>query len=358
MIDRSHGGNIWKYPKSSRRVIVDFSVNTNPLGLSQKIKTSIVRNIDKINYYPDPESKYLKNRLAKFHRLSSHNFLIGNGSIELIHLIPRALKAKVVLIPIPTFSEYEFAVKINNAKCLYVKSTEKNNFKIDISKLMQHIPKADLVFLCNPNNPTGSMLECQEILALLKACKKYNVTLVIDEAFMDFVAPEKMIAMAVESAETKNLLVLRSLTKFFVVPGIRIGYLVGHKDTIAKLARHTYPWNVNTLAQVMAEEAFNDKQYIARTQSIVLEERRYLYENLNKTRGVRAYPSSANFLLCKIEGAGIKNSANLSAKLINRGVLIRNCDNFRGLDDRFFRVAVRKREENIKFLSALRKVLQ
>lgn len=358
MIDKSHGGNIWQYPKYSRRVMVDFSVNTNPLGMTKKIKNSIVRNVDKINYYPDPESKNLKNSLAKFHRLSSHNFLIGNGSIELIHLIPRALKAKVVLIPIPTFSEYEFAVKANNAKCLYVKSTEKNNFKIDISMLIQHIPKADLVFLCNPNNPTGSALERQEILSLLKACKKCNATLVIDEAFMDFVAPKNRITMDAESAKTKHLLVLRSLTKFFVVPGIRIGYVVGHKDTINKLSRHAYPWNVNTMAQVIVEEAINDKQYIARTQSIVPGERTYLCENLNNIRGVRAYPSSANFLLCKLKDARIKNAANLSKKLINQGVLVRNCDNFRGLNDRFFRIAVKNREANIKLISALRTILE
>ena len=358
MIDRSHGGNIWKYPKSSRRIIVDFSVNTNLLGMAQKIKNSIVRNVSKIGYYPDPESKYLKNSLAKLHRLSSHNFLVGNGSIELIHLIPRALKAKVVLVPIPTFSEYEFAVRANNAKCLFVKSTEKNNFKIDISRLMQHIPKADLVFLCNPNNPTGSALERQEILSLLKTCKKCNVTLVIDEAFMDFVDQKNRIAMDVESAKTKNLLVLRSLTKFFVLPGIRIGYVIGHKDTINKLARHTYPWNVNTIAQIIAQEAVNDKEYIARTQSIIPAEKRYLYDNLNKIRGVRVYPSSANFFLCKLKDVRIKNAANLSEKLIERGILIRNCDNFRGLNDRFFRIAVKNREANIKLISALRDILE
>lgn len=358
MIDRSHGGNIWQYPESSRRAIVDFSINTNPLGMARKIKNSIIRNVNKISYYPDPESKYLKHSLAKLHRLSSHNFLIGNGSIELIHLIPRALKAKVVLIPTPTFSEYEFSAKANNAKCLYVKSSEKNNFKIETSRLIEHIPKADLVFLCNPNNPTGFALERQEILSLLKACKKCNVTLVIDEAFMDFLAPKNKIAMHAEAAKTKHLLVLRSLTKFFVLPGIRIGYLVGHKDTIDKLLRHTYPWNVNTMAQVVAEEVIADKQYMARAQNIILKERIYLYENLNKIRGIRAYPSDVNFLLCKLSPSSIKNAAQLSKKLISQGVLVRNCDNFRGLSDRFFRIAVKGREANIKLISALRTVLE
>lgn len=358
MINRFHGGNIWRYPKSSRYGIVDFSVNTNPLGISKKIKNSIVRNIDKIDYYPEPESEYLKDRLADFHGLSSRNFLIGNGSIELIHLIPRALKAKAVLIPVPTFSEYEFAAKANNINCLFVQSAEENNFRIDISKVMPLIPKVGLVFLCNPNNPTGAALERHEILSLLKVCKNRGAILIIDEAFMDFIAPQNKITMCLESAGSKNLLVIKSLTKFFVLPGLRIGYLVGHKDTIDKLSRHTYPWNVNTLAQVIAEEAIKDKEYIGRTKSSILEESAYLYDILSSIRGMKVYPSDANFFLCKLKEAAIKNAAELSKKLIAQGVLVRNCDNFRGLNDRFFRVAVKKREENIKLITSLRAVLK
>lgn len=357
MRDRSHGGNIWKY-LTARSDITDFSVNINPLGISKKIKSSILDNIDKLGYYPEPESSRLKRGLAKFHGLSANNFLIGNGSIELIHLIPRALGAKAVLIPAPTFSEYEFAAKSNNAACLFLKSIEKDNFKIDVSKLITLVPKADLVFLCNPDNPTGSALGRQEILSLLKACKKCGVTLVIDEAFMDFVTPENRIAMGRESAKSKKLLVIKSLTKFFVLPGIRIGYAIGHRDTIDKLSRFTYPWNVNTLAQIIAEEAVNDKQYIARTEGIIRSEMAYLFENLNKIRGLRAYPSNANFFLCKLENSGVKNAEELSRKLIGKGVLVRNCDNFRGLDDRFFRVAVKGRGDNIKLISALSSVMR
>src|SRR3989338_2025850 len=352
MINRFHGGNIWRYPESSRYGIVDFSVNTNPLGISKKIKNTIVRNIDKIDYYPEPESEYLKDSLADLHGLRSHNFLIGNGSIELIHLIPRALKAKTVLIPVPTFSEYEFAAKANNVNCLFVKSAEENNFRIDISKVMPLIPKVDMVFLCNPNNPTGAALERQEILSLLKVCKNCGAILIIDEAFMDFITPRNKIAMCLESAGNKNLLVLKSLTKFFVLPGLRIGYLVGHKEIIDKLSRHTYPWNVNTLAQVIAEEAIKDKEYISRTKSSILEESVYLYDSLSGIRGMKVYPSDANFFLCKLKETSIKNAAELSKKLIAQGGLVRNCDNFRGLNDRFFRVAVRKREENIKLITA------
>ncbi len=358
MINRLHGGNVWQYLESSRRAIVDFSVNINPLGISDKIKNSIARSINEITYYPDPESKYLKKSLAGYHGLSPCNFLAGNGSNELIHLIPRALKAKTVLIPVPTFSEYEYAARANNANCLFVKSAEKDNFKIDISGLIRLIPKADIVFLCNPNNPSGFALSRKEILSLLKACKRSNAMLVVDEAFVDFAASKDDIAMDEESAGSKNLLVLRSLTKLFVLPGLRMGYAVGHKETIERLSRHIYPWNVNTLAQIISAEVVEDEGYIRHTKKLVMKEKAYLYCNLNKTRGIKAYPSDANFFLCSLNDSKIKSAAALTKKLMRQKILIRNCDNFRGLDERFFRIAVKKREDNEKLVSALKGVLE
>ncbi len=358
MINRLHGGNVWQYLESATRDIVDFSANINPLGISDKIKRNIIRNINEIARYPDPESKYLKKSLAGYHGLSSYNFLAGNGSNELIHLIPRALKAKTVLIPIPTFSEYEYAARANNADCLFVKSAGKDNFKIDISALICLVPKVDIVFLCNPNNPSGSALPRKEILSLLKACNRSDATLVVDEAFVDFADSKKDIAMAEESAGNKNLLVLRSLTKFFVLPGLRAGYVVGHKDTIKKLSRHIYPWNVNTLAQIVSAKVIRDKGYMRHTKRLITKEKAYLYDNLNKIRGVKAYPSDANFFLCSLNDANIKNAGALTKKLIGRKILIRNCDNFRGLDEKFFRIAVKNREDNVKLISALKGVLE
>lgn len=357
MINRSHGGNIWQYSKSSRRDIADFSININPLGMPEKVKDSIVKHVDKINHYPEPESKYLKESLARFHGLSGYNFLAGNGSIELIHLIPRALKAKTVLMPVPTFSEYEFAAKANDANCLFVKSTEKNNFRIDVSGLIRLIPKTDMVFLCNPNNPSGSVLPRQEILSLLKACKRSNATLVIDEAFVDFVSTSNDIAMDFESARNRHLLVLRSLTKFFVLPGLRAGYVVGHKDTIDRLSRYAYPWNVNTLAQIISGEVIKDKGYIRHTRNLIPQERAYLYDHLGGIKGIRVYPSEANFFLCKLGDAKIKNVTVLSKRLIRHRILVRSCANFRGLNDNFFRIAVKNREENIRLISALKDIM-
>lgn len=358
MINRLHGGNVWQYLESSRHAIADFSVNINPLGISDKIKNSISRSINEITYYPDPESKYLKKSLAGYHGLSLCNFLAGNGSNELIHLIPRALKAKTVLIPIPTFSEYEYAARANDANCLFVKSAEKDNFKIDISELIRLVPKADIVFLCNPNNPSGFTLPRKDILSLLKACKRSNAMLVVDEAFVDFAVSKDDIAMDRESAGSKNLLVLRSLTKFFVLPGLRTGYAVGHKDTIERLSRYIYPWNVNTLAQIVSAKVIEDKRYIHHTKRLIRKEKKYLYDSLYRMREIKVYPSDANFFLCSLNDSKIKNAADLTKKLMKQKILIRNCDNFRGLDERFFRIAVKNREDNMKLIAALKGVLE
>ncbi|MBT9146883.1 MAG: Threonine-phosphate decarboxylase [Syntrophomonadaceae bacterium] len=356
MINRAHGGNIRAYEKDSSPggKIIDFSANINPLGMSSKVRKALIKNLDALIHYPEPESRHLRKSLASFHHIGYNNLLMGNGSIELIHLIPRALKAKNVLIVTPTFSEYEFAVKSNGARPVFVKTTEREGFKLNNPKVMKFIPGVDLVFLCNPNNPTGSYLCPGEILALLELCTKHRTILVLDEAFMDFVESGDEITMVNEAAKNKFLLVLRSLTKFFALPGLRLGYLIGHRDLVGKISPFQYPWNVNSLAQIAGEEVIKDRSYIRKSKEYILRERRYLFANLKGVEGLKVYPPSSNFILCKLENGKIRKAKNLSQKLTKRGIIIRRGHNFRGLNDRFFRVAVRKRDENIKLISALK----
>lgn len=359
-VNRIHGGNIRAYLEENSSLeekIIDFSANINPLGMPSKARKALIKNLDTLIHYPEPESKHLKESLASFHHIGYNNLLIGNGSIELIHLIPRALKAKNVLIVTPTFSEYEFAVKSNGARPIFVKAIEREDFKIDNLKVMKFIPEVDLVFLCNPNNPTGSCLPPGEILALLELCAKHKTILVLDEVFMDFVESGDEITMVSEATKNKSLLVLRSLTKFFALPGLRLGYLIGHGDLIGKISPFQYPWNVNSLAQVVGEGVIKDRGYIKKSKEYVLKEGRYLFANLKKIEGLKIYPPSSNFIFCKLGNGKIRRAKKLSERLIKRGIIIRRCHNFRGLNDRFFRVAVRERDENIKLISALKDIL-
>lgn len=217
-----HGGNVWQAKQKYRVEVsqmLDFSANINPLGFPKSLKRIISKNIKSLDTYPDPECNILKTELAKSIGLLPENLLIGNGSVELIYLIVKALSPKGVLIPIPTFSEYEKVARLNKVKSILLPSSEKENFKISLEKVLTAASKVDLVFLCNPNNPTGFLFSQEELMRILSACKKKDWILVCDETFIDFVKDGQNITLLKEVARVKKLLILRSFTKFFALPG-------------------------------------------------------------------------------------------------------------------------------------------
>lgn len=352
MINRIHGGDCLK------QNIIDFSVNTNPLGLPEGIEDIISKNADCILRYPDPTSERLKRKLAALHDICPENIAVGNGSIELIYLIPRVFKIKKSLIAIPTFSEYEFALKSNSSKPIFFNTSEEEDFKADAVKIAGSLPRSGTLFLCNPNNPTGSLLSKDEMSRLINLCKEREVALIIDEAFIEFTEESKETLIISSAVKNGSLVILRSLTKFFAIPGLRLGYAIGHKRMIAKIAKLQYPWNVNGLAQLAGEAVLADKGYMDRTRIFVAKERQYMFERLNNIKALKAYPSSANFTLCKLQNAPIQNSKELKRRLLREGIYIRDCRNFRGLSNRFFRVAVRKRNDNNRLINSIEKVLR
>jgi len=352
MINRIHGGNCLKQD------IIDFSVNINPLGLPEGVEDIISKNTDVILRYPDPSSERLKRKLSSSLGIRPENIAVGNGSIELIYHIPRALKIKKSLIAIPTFSEYEFALKLNRSRPIFFKTSEEEDFRIDCVKIAGSLPRSGVFFLCNPNNPTGSLLRKDEILRLIHLCRKRGATIILDEAFIEFTTESKGAIIISEAVKNRYLVILRSLTKFFAIPGLRLGYAIGHKRIIEKIAKFQYPWNVNGLAQLAGEKVLADKSYMDRTRVFVAKERHYMFEKLNNIKALKAYPSSANFILCKLQNAPIQNSEELKRQLLREGIYIRDCGNFRGLSNRFFRVAVRKRDENNRLINSIEKVLR
>lgn len=362
MLDRIHGGNIHAYLQgknsSFKNKLLDFSASINPLGLPPKTKAIVLRNLNMLIHYPQAESSDLKDALSIFHEVSPNNLLVGNGSIEFIHLIPWALKVKSALMITPTFSEYEFALRQNLAQPVFIRLKEKDDFKIDSAKIKKIIPQVDLVFLCNPNNPTGSLFKRGDILAWLKVCKRYNTYLVIDEVFMDFVENSEKETLVGEIANFNQLIILKSLTKFFALAALRLGYLIASRSLINKISPFQYPWNVNSLAQAVAGEVIKDKDYIKQSREFILKERAFLFKNLKKISGLKVYPPNANFVFCRLENSCLKSSVKLQQRLLKQGIMIRSCHNFRGLNDNFFRVAIRTRRENIRLLSALIEILK
>lgn len=332
MVDlASHGGDIYRY----ERDVVDFSANINPLGLPPGIKKAIYSNLDKILHYPDPKAGKTTEKIAEYWRIDKENILLGNGTSELIYLIVSCFQPKTVSIPVPTFSEYELATKRIGSSIRFLRLDELESSNME-----------DMFFLCNPNNPTGNLF-------LGRIENKQAKLIVVDECFMDFLPDQKEHTSIWKSVKSRNLIVLRTFTKFFAMPGLRIGYLIGHKEIVEKLRQYQAPWSTNCLAQMAAELVLSDTDYIKKTHRLIEKERNFLFEQLDKIDGLKPYPSVANFLLVKTKNS----SLNLKESLIKKQILIRDCSNFRGLSDRYIRVAVRLHKENLQLLAGLGEVL-
>jgi threonine-phosphate decarboxylase len=353
-----HGGNVYKAAKQLNmpyNKILDFSANINPLGFPDVVRQVIINHINDIVHYPDTEQMELKKVAAEYYCINPENLLPGNGSVELINIIMEALRPSKVIIPAPTFSEYAHSCRTRGIKTELIDMT-KNNFEWDMElferaeKLMD---KNSMLVLCNPNNPTGKLILKNDIINMLELVKEKRSFLLLDEAFMDFVINSQSLIKEVE--KHKNLIILRSLTKFFALPGLRVGFAASNSELIQKISELKDPWNINTFAGLVGSEVLKDKNYIELTKKFISQEKEYFWGTLNDIRGISPFHPEANFVFVRITGE-ITSDA-LAQKLKKYGILIRRCGNFDFLDDNFFRVAVRKREENDILISALISIL-
>lgn len=355
-----HGGNIrylidkYKLPQNK---ILDFSSNLNPLGITSKIKRIITQNINLINQYPDPEYKSARKALADYWGIAKDNLLLGNGSNELIHLLPRALRCSYGLIYQPTFSEYALSLRLSGSKIKFLLSKEDDSFSVDINKIAKCIPKVGLIILCNPNNPTGYLLKKDKLLYLTDVCRRNKTYLLIDEVFMEFVDDEEKSSLLKEATRNKYLLVLRSLTKFFSVAGLRAGYLIADKELIRKISLFQPTWSVNFFAQQIISSKILHKGFLKKTKDYVKKEREFLFNGLKAIRQIRPYLPTANFIFSKILAQKF-NAQSLFLHLANYGIIIRDCSNFTGVNGNFFRVAVRRRKDNLYFLQCLKTIFK
>lgn len=355
----SHGGNIARAAREyglREKEIVDFSASINPLGPAPGVYPALMEGFWRIRHYPDPDCGGLPGLLAGHLGVGEENLLLGNGGSELIYILPRALKIRRALVVAPTFSEYALAVEAAGGRVRHVVLPPAGEASPaeDAAGLL---PGCDAVFLCNPNNPTGRLFGPGELLPLLEAAQKAGAILVVDEAFMDFVPGRKNYSLMPLARTRGDLVVLYSLTKFFGIPGLRLGAAVACPEVIARLRSQKDPWSVNALAAAAGEAALKDRDHMGKTLETVREERDHLFSRLSSLPGLRPYPSGANFLLVGVSGSGVK-SAEMVEKLARRGILVRNCANFYGLDDGYVRVAVKTRRENELLLKALERALE
>jgi threonine-phosphate decarboxylase len=349
-----HGGDLTLAQTNFQRSqLVDFSANMNPLGPPQAAWQALLENLAGIVNYPDPYARDLKSALAGHLGVEPANLAIGNGSIELIYLLPRIFPFPSALVPGPGFSEYEYAVRLTPTDCR-VMYLQPPAYAWDLPALQEEVARGGLIFLCNPNNPTGTLLSQSALAAVLEALPAQSL-LVMDEAFIDFVADYHKLTLVPRAVQDSRVLVLGSLTKFFALPGLRLGYLVGTPDNITRLAAFLPPWNINSLAQAAGVAALGDAAYRQHSRDYIFQARQGLFEGLSAIPGLHPLPPTANFIFCRL-GPELPNAPRLVQLMGRQGFLLRDCSNYRGLDDRCLRLAVRRRQDNMNLLAALREV--
>jgi threonine-phosphate decarboxylase len=357
---RQHGGDVWglsrKYKIPLERII-DFSAPINYLGPSPRALEAIKRFADVVKFYPDQNPEELKSDICDYvGKISPDNVILGNGSMELIYLFAEIFaRGQEVLIPTPSFTEYEKASLVASARPKQVSilpdfSLKTEDFKRNIGA------DTRLMFICNPHSPSGRLFSKESILDLVNFCIERNVYVIVDENYIDFVDPIEEYTLAHYVNKYENLFVVRSFSKFFGMPGIRIGYGIAHKKLVESLEAIRQPWCVNSLALIAAREALRDKEYIRKTKEYIQREREQFSKLLKETGVFYVFPSETNFLLVKILKKGI-TAGKLKEKLAEKGILIRDCGDFPGLDQSYFRITVRSAGENLTLIDVLKGIL-
>ena len=356
-----HGGNVWEAGRESHRRFdrfLDFSSNINPWGPPPGVREALQRGLNKIIYYPDPDYIRLKEVLAKFLEVDPASILVGNGLSQIIDLVTRLQGLREAVILNPTYREYEFSCLKSRLPVRNLKLREKNNFELEAEKFYEILDKKkeSLIFFCNPNNPTGTLIPRPFFEGLLKKVLSKRHWLVVDEAFIDFSPRGRGDSLMPLVNKYPGLVVLWSLTKIFSIPGLRLGVAVANKKIIKKFEKIVSPWSVNIMAEEAALVSLNDKVFLEKTRQWIKREREYLFINLKRFNSLKVYPSQANFFLLKIMAKNM-SAGKLAKALFAHKILIRDCSNFRSLDEHFFRVAIKDRASNRRLISALTKHL-
>lgn len=355
-----HGGDIYAAARElglPPSHLIDFSASINPLGPSKRALLTAARALPLACHYPDSTCHDLVTALASRWKLDPAHVVIGNGSSELIHLVPRALSIRHALILGPTFSEYERAVTNAGGRVTYLHATRTDGYQIPVRQALKALRTnrswVDVLFLCNPNSPTGQVASAADVLDLVDMAARRKAWVLVDETFVDYCEAHSVLAAV---GRNPRLLVLRSFTKFYALPGLRIGYLAGSPKAVARIRRLQAPWSVNTLAQTAAQAALEDRRHAQRSLAFMHRERARLTKALRAVPGLHVFPSAANFLLVELPPS--MPAAHVTQTLREQSLLIRDCSTIPGLDGRTIRIAVRTTAENRRLVTALHQILK
>ena len=329
--------------------MLDFSVNVTPLGIPENIQEGMKRGLLKAGWYPDSSKARLQKAIGDFHNVEPEQICVGNGAADVIYRLVFAIQPRKVLVPAPTFGEYEGALTCVNAHVDYYRmSTDDFLIREDVCHLIE--ADTDMVFLCHPNNPTGRLVPEPVLKAVLNRCRETGTWLVVDECFLDFVSKDKAFSMIEFLGDWNKLIIIRSFTKMFGIPGIRLGYLICSKGEIAdEIDRYGGGWNVNCIAEEAGIESLKSEEYTKKVVDYMTDERSKIRQKMLHM-GYRVIEGEANFLLFQDV---CPDPGRLGEWLLKQGIMIRCCDDYIHLDGTYYRIGIQTREMNAFLMKKL-----
>ena len=336
-----HGGDIYRHQH-----VIDFSSNCNPWGIPPGVVAAIGEAAQRANAYPDVECAALRQAIAEKEELKATQVICGNGAADLVFSLVQAVKPQVALLPAPTFSEYGQALATVDCKIREYTLREAEDFRLDEGFVAAITDEVDLVVLCNPNNPTGQITENDLLMRIIEKCAAVSAVLLLDECFVDFLAEPQQHTMKGLLAGNPHVFLLKAFTKLYAMAGVRLGYgLCADAALLERMREVTQPWNVSGLAQAAGIAALQETEYVRRTLADLRCERDYLLAGIREA-GYRIYGSAANYIF-------FRGEADLQARCLREGILIRDCSNYSGLTQGYYRVAVKRHADNEKLLQVL-----
>lgn len=347
-----HGGDIYSMPD-----ILDFSANINPLGMPKNVQEAAKLGIEKAIYYPEVGSKQLRDEISKYYNLDSEHVICGNGAAEIIFYICLAEQPKKALLLAPSFAEYEIALKNVGCEVNYCYLKEADNFMLTQEYMSYITDDLDIIFLCNPNNPTGQMITKEFLIQIVQRCREKQIKVVLDECFIDFSDKLLKQSMRDELKNYENLVIINAFTKLYAMPGLRLGYALStNKVLLNKMHQLLQPWNVSVPAQFAGIAALKEKEYVIQSREVLKNEKEFLVSELSYLQ--KQYEQGKSDIIKKVFGYEanyifFRGSNELAQILQSKGIQIRDCSNYRGLEKGYYRIAIRSHEENQRLISAM-----
>ncbi|MFV0518323.1 MAG: threonine-phosphate decarboxylase CobD [Aminipila sp.] len=358
MANLVHGGDIYSAREKGMNEILDFSANINPKGLPKRVKEAINACLDSCVNYPDPLCRELVAAISEFEEIDRKNIICGNGAADIIFRLVLALKPKKAMVLAPTFAEYEQALETVGCNTTHFMLKEQEDFAIDEVEYLSALDDSlDVVFLCNPNNPTGQLVSKDLLEKILEKCVQNKTLLVLDECFIEFIENYQQYTMKKYVETCENIFILKAFTKSYAMPGIRLGYgMTSNGELMNQIEKMGQPWSVSVIAQAAGVQALKEVDYLEESLKEIRQERLYLVSELNKL-GIKTYMPTANYIFFNINNNKNYNVSDFKKKLLEKGIIIRDCSNYKGLTLGYYRIAVKSHSDNERLVYALKSII-